>query len=179
MSQSSLDSVLREDWTVRLSKTIREGFQMGKIVVIGIGNPLKSDDYVGSLIAKDLSSENGSSQKVTIVDAENSPENTLHFLQNKSLALFVDSLDTGRDPGSISLVDLNETAYPFFGSHNIPLRIIIESGPDAPRTFLLGIQPGNLDFGEMLSREVQEARGVIVRELSGIVRALGDESNGA
>lgn len=180
MRQPIATSLREDEWPRNVERLVREGYNQGDVVVVGIGHPLKSDDYVGSLIAKDLLRKSCDRDTVMIVDAENSPENILYAIWNKktSILLLIDSVDAGLPLGSIRLVELSETSYPFFTGHNIPLRLMLQPGPEAPRAVLLGVQPGSLGVGGVLSREVEEARATIVRELCRIFRGLGDEPIG-
>ncbi len=150
-----------------------------RAVIIGIGHPLKSDDYVGSLIAKDLIKDPRTNERITIIDAENSPENVLHLLWERrpKLVMIIDSLETGLAPGTITLADLDDTTYPYFSTHNIPVRVLFETTPEIHRVVILGIQPGSREFGEPLSREVENARTMVVRELRSIVTLMLGGSN--
>jgi hydrogenase 3 maturation protease len=161
-------------WPQELAKLLAAGYVTGPVVIVGLGHPLRSDDYVGSLIAKDLAKKTKDHGRVKVVDAENSPENVYHMvLRNEpGLIMFIDSVDVGLEPGSIILADLNETSYPFFTTHNLPLKMLMQSGPEAPRVVLLGIQPRTLEVGGPVSEEVEQARSIVIQELVRIVEEL-------
>ncbi len=165
-------------WPQRLAALV-ESCQ-DRAVIIGIGHPLKSDDYVGSLVAKDLVKDPGTSKNIMIIDAENSPENVLHLLWKKQskLVIIIDSLETGLSPGTIILADLDNTTYPYFSTHNIPVRVLFETAPESHRIVILGVQPGSREFGEPLSREVENARRVVVRELRSLMTSMKGDSRG-
>jgi hydrogenase 3 maturation protease len=143
-------------------------------VVIGLGHPLKGDDYVGSLVAKDLRKRIKSSAGVVIVDAEDSPENVINVLNdnNPGLVVLIDAVEAGLEPGSVTLRDLSETTYPFFGSHSLPLKVLLQMGPAIPKTVLLGIQPSSYQIGGPLSREVAQAEAEIVMELGSLLQKM-------
>lgn len=164
-------------WASKLNSLVESESKRGHIIVIGVGHPLKADDYVGSLIAKDLRKIVTASGKVEIVDAEHSPENFVKIIERRkpSLVLFIDSLEAELPPGSIKLVDVNTTAYPFFSSHGIPLKLIAQSISSETRVVLLGIQPKCHDIAGTLSTEVRLARSEVVRELSWIIRSATNE----
>jgi hydrogenase maturation protease len=92
-------------WCSRLTELLSQETDRRSIVVIGLGHPLKGDDYVGSLIAKDLRKRIKSSAVVLIVDAEGSPENVINVLNdnNPGLVVLIDAVEAGLEPGSISL----------------------------------------------------------------------------
>ena len=140
---------------------------------------MRGDDYAGSLIAKDLLRKTKPGGTVTVIDAENFPENILRVLWNTKprLVVIVDSIEAGLSPGSITLVDLDQTTYPYFSTHNIPMKVLFEAAPEIRRTVLLGIQPGSHEIGESLSEEVAIARTTIVREVRKIVAEARRENN--
>ena len=157
-------------WRDRLSELLtRETGERG-VVVIGLGHPLKGDDYVGSLIAQDLRRRIRNKSGVSVVDAEDSPENVIGVLSEKrpGLVVLIDSIEAGLEPGSVTLVDLSDTTYPYFGSHSIPLKVLLQMGPETPKTVLLGVQPASCEVGGPLSREVANAEADIVMELGTI-----------
>jgi hydrogenase 3 maturation protease len=161
-------------WCSQLTELFGQETDRRSIVVIGLGHPLKGDDYVGSLIAKDLRKRIKSSAGVLIVDAEDSPENVINVLNdnNPGLVVLIDAVEAGLEPGSIKLIDLSETTYPFFGSHSMPVRVLFEMGPEIPKTVLLGIQPSSYEIGEPLSREVAQAEAEIVMELGSLLQKM-------
>lgn len=174
MTITAVPRVRGDGWIQELAGIVEEESAKGCLVIAGIGHPLRSDDYVGSLIAKDLLWQTRWSGKVSVIDAENSPENTLPGIWKNQprLVVLIDSLNAGLSPGSIILVDLDETSYPFYTTHNLPLRLILQAEPKVPRVILLGVQPGKLDVGGSLSEEVQQARIVIVKEIGRILERL-------
>jgi hydrogenase maturation protease HycI len=142
-------------------------------VIVGIGHSLKADDYVGSLIAKDLKKYDGKN-RFRVIDAEDMPENFLGLIDsmNPALVVVIDSLEAGLFPGAVRLVSVEETSYPFFSTHGIPIKVLLGSLGTIPRLFLLGVQSKTHEFGESISSEVQDARRVIVSELSEIMELL-------
>ena len=114
-----------------------------------------------------------------MIDAENSPESVLRVLWNTKprLVVIVDSMEAGLAPGSITLVDLDQTTYPYFSTHNIPMKVLLEAAPGIPQTMLLGIQPTSHEIGEPLSKDAKIARSTIVRELRKIVAEVRREHN--
>jgi hydrogenase maturation protease len=162
-----------QNWRSRLEYLIAKTPVTQKIAIIGIGHPLKSDDYVGSLIAKDMEQKTRHG-RVVVVNAEHSPENFLGRLQEDILGLLIliDSLDAGESPGTIALFDLDEATDSFFATHNISMRQILDTLSHHPTTVLLGIQPRSLEVAGRLSKEVSHARLLIVKELGRIIDTL-------
>lgn len=132
----------------------------GKLAIVGVGNPLKGDDFAGSLVVKRLKRKFAHRKNRTLLlDAETTPENLTDKIRafGPETVIFVDSAVMGCPPGTIKLVDLQDTEYPYFSTHNLPLRLLIGLMGDSPRAFLLGIEPLTTDFGEKMSREVKLA----------------------
>lgn len=163
-------------WCRRLTELVMKENLKGGIVVVGVGHPLKGDDYVGSLVAKDLKRKIKAGPRIRIVDAEDSPENILSVLQDMkpSVVILVDSLEAGLEPGSIALTDLSETTYPFFGTHSMPLKVLLQATPEITKTVLVGIQPASYGIGEPLSKPVAAAEAEIVVELGNILESMRD-----
>ena len=168
------DITAERGWFGRLSELLTGRRDERGVVVIGLGHPLKGDDYVGSLIAKDLRRKIKSESGIVIVDAEDSPENILNVLSDTKpkLIVLIDSIEAGLEPGSITLMDLSETTYPFFGTHSMPLRVLIQMAPEMPKTVLIGIQPASYEIGEPLSKEVAEAEAEVVMELGSLLQRM-------
>lgn len=161
-------------WREGLAALLSEARADGGIIIAGIGHPFRSDDFVGSLVARDLARKTKPTGHLRIVDLEDSPENLTHALGQAppALLILIDSLDAGAAPGSICLVDLSATSDSFFTTHNIPLELILRASPKCPRTILLGVQPKSLDVGDQLSEEVQFTRERIVDELLTMVNGV-------
>lgn len=169
-----ISSIAQEkNWVHRLEDLIAKSPLSCNIAIIGIGHPLKSDDYIGSLIARDLEKKTHHS-RIVVVDAEQSLENVLGKLRVKNLGLLIiiDALDMGRPSGTIQLFDLDQVTDAFFTTHNIPLRLILQSLQDHVTTVLLGIQPGSVEVGERLSRNAGKARKTIVNVIGEMIERL-------
>jgi hydrogenase 3 maturation protease len=164
----------KKAWSVQLTELIGQVNENRPIVIIGLGHPLKSDDYVGSLVVKDLKRKIKSGPRVRIVDAEDSPENVISILNDTRprLVVLIDAVDSGLEPGSVTLLDLSDTTYPFFGTHSIPLKVLLAMAPEIPKTVLLGIQPASFETGAPLSREVAQAEAEIEMELEEILEKM-------
>jgi hydrogenase 3 maturation protease len=129
-----------------------------KIVVAGIGNPIRSDDYVGIKIVQDLQGK--VSEKVCLLECETVPESYLLDIEafNPTHVLLIDAAFVGLKPGEASLVDTERIAnLPAITTHILPLRIFcdyIKKTTDAKIGLLL-VEPKNMEFGEGLNVEVE------------------------
>lgn len=145
------------------------------LTIIGLGHPLRSDDYVGSLIVKDLNKIGPINARVKLLDLENSaeamPSSIVH--SGSSDLMVVDAVEMRLPPGSIRLVEVTDTTYPFFATHNLPVKLILSETIGASQAKLLGIQPLNVAFGTQLSDVVQSARHKIVQHLGSLITTGG------
>jgi hydrogenase 3 maturation protease len=132
----------------------------GKMVVAGIGNPIRSDDFVGVKIVQDLQGK--VPKNVSLIECETVPESFMdEIIQLKpSHALLIDAAVMGLKPGEARLFDAEKvTDFPAISTHMLPLRVFCEYVKQmaGAKIALLLIQPGNTEFGEGMTPAIQEA----------------------
>ena len=130
-----------------------------RVVIAGVGNPLRRDDFVGVEIVRNLRNE--VSQNVYLIQCETVPES---FIQpiidfHPSHILVIDAGLLSLLPGSLKLVEPKEiTVTPAVSTHALPLQIFCEyltKTTNAKLTLLI-IQPRETSFGEGLTEELQK-----------------------
>ena len=129
-----------------------------KIVVAGIGNPIRSDDYVGMKIVQGLQGK--VTEKVCLLECETVPESYLLDIEafNPTHVLLIDAAFMGLKPGEASLVDTERIAnLPAITTHILPLRIFCDyiKKTTGAKIGLLLVEPKRMEFGEGLSVEVE------------------------
>jgi len=139
-----------------------------KVVVAGIGNPIRSDDYAGLKIVQDLQGK--VSENVCLLECETVPESYLLDIEefNPTHVLLIDAALLGLNPGEVSLVDSEKiTDFSAITTHMLPLRIFCEYVKQATgaKIALLLIEPKIMEFGEGLTAEVQSAAERITKIL--------------
>ena len=139
-----------------------------KVVVAGIGNPIRMDDFVGVKIIQDLHGK--VSEKVYLLECETVPENFIQQIIdfNPTHVLLIDAAILGLKPGEAKLVKPEELAVsPTYSTHMLPLRVFCEylSKTIKAKIALLLIEPKKADFGEGLTPEVQ----VVAKEITKIL----------
>ena len=130
-----------------------------RVVIAGVGNPLRRDDFVGVEIVRNLRNE--VSQNVYLIQCETVPES---FIQpiidfDPSHILVIDAGLLNLLPGSLKLVEPKEiTATPSVSTHALPLQIFCEylTKTTNAKLMLLIIQPKETSFGEGLTEELQK-----------------------
>ena len=136
-----------------------------KIVVAGIGNPIRSDDYVGLKIVQGLQGK--VSEKVCLLECETVPESYLLDIEkfNPTHVLLIDAAFLGLKPGEASVVNAEEVAdFPAITTHMLPLRVFCDYIKQATgaKIGLMLVEPKIMEFGEGLSVEVESAAQKIV-----------------
>lgn len=139
-----------------------------KVVIAGIGNPIRMDDFVGVKIAQDLRGK--VSSNVVLIECETVPESFIQQIVdfNPTHVLLIDAAGLGLEPGESRLVKPEQlTTSPAFSTHMLPLRIFCGYISDATKAkiALLLIEPKKTEFGEELSTEVEAAARNISRNL--------------
>jgi hydrogenase 3 maturation protease len=138
------------------------------VVVAGIGNPIRRDDFVGVKILQDL--EGKVSAEVHLIECETVPESFMQEIVDikPSHVLLIDAAILGLKPGEMRLVFPEQiTDFPAITTHVLPLRIFCEyirNMTDAQIGLLL-IEPEKTDFGEGLTLTVQTAAKKITKIL--------------
>ena len=151
-------------WQVRLEELLRSSSSQS-LVFIGVGHPLRGDDYVGSYIVKDLIKRSKNKRNVHLFDAEDSIETVIAKvveLRPKHV-IFIDACEMNSRPGETHLISIAQTDYPFFTTHGIPLKLLAQKMLFESEAWVLAIQPKQVEFSGSLSPEVHEA-GVSISE---------------
>jgi len=162
---ANLTALTMPDWQAKLSRLVLSSSKQ-KLVFIGVGHPLRGDDYVGSYVVKELIKRVPRKPlNVDFLDAEDSVESviTKAIQTSPKHVVFVDSCEMNSQPGMIQLISVSETDYPFFTTHGIPLKLLSERLLPESEAWVLAIQPKQVEFSEKMSPEVGEAGALILQ----------------
>jgi hydrogenase 3 maturation protease len=148
-------------------------YSWNKIVILGIGNELNSDDGLGIRAAKKLKKTLSGIAGIEVLAAGTSPENLTGLLRrlSPSHVLLIDAVDTGETAGTLRLVDYRDIKESMPSTHTLPISVFVkylEQELDT-KVVILGIQPENLDFGTKLSVEVEKSVEMVVDMIEQIV----------
>lgn len=142
-----------------------------RVVIAGIGNPLRRDDSIGIEIVRSLRSR--VSQAVFLIECETVPENYMEEINElrPTHILIIDAAHMDLKPGSSELVDPDQMAGHLISTHALPLQIFCEylAMTTKAKIALLLIQPRNTSFGEGLTPEVEESAEQLTDSLSGMI----------
>ena len=132
-----------------------------KLIVLGVGNELKSDDGVGPYIIKKLKDENIENKNLLFIDAKTVPENFTGKIrkENPTHIIIVDACLMDLQPGDIKIVNKYEFANIGISTHSMSLSFFVrylENDTDF-RIIFVGIEPETMDFGEKPTPNVEKA----------------------
>jgi len=159
------------DWRERLRGTIAD--RKSPVNLVGVGNELRRDDGVGLEVVSSLRSKLGGSPVpgVRIHGGAPMPERLLARLASHAGRIVVfDAVEASGLPGDVVFCPMSDTKYGFFGTHNIPLRLIPGLTERLGDVFLVGVQPANLEVGLGLSPKVRESVAELVAVVAEGVR---------
>ena len=139
-----------------------------KVVIAGIGNSIRMDDFVGVKIVQDLQGK--VSDRVYLIECETVPESFIQEIIdfNPTHILLIDAAILELNPGESKLMNPEQLKnFPALSTHMLPLRIFCEylTKTTKAKIALLLIEPKQTDFGERLTLEVEVAAQRIVNAL--------------
>ena len=143
-----------------------------KIVILGVGNLLMSDDGVGVHAAMSLA--RNPPRETEVVDAGTDVLSALPFLEEATHALIIDAVRAGGAPGNVFCLSERELSRRIGTptAHAVNLlasRHLLPPGAHWPEILVLGIEPERLEYGMTLSSTVAEALPQIERRCREIV----------
>ena len=133
-----------------------------KILFVGIGNLLKTDDGVGVYISKKIKNR----ANISSLSAEISIENYIGKINNlePEILILIDSAEMKSAPGTIKLFSINQIDDLTFNTHSISLKRLSEFF--RMPVYILGIQPEKIDLGENLSYLVKNVADKIINQIN-------------
>ena len=156
-----------------IQKDLRNWFTGSrKVVIAGLGNPIRTDDYVGLKVVEQLKGKLPNT--VLLLEAETVPESYLSDVEEfePSHVLIIDAANLGLKSGQARLVDVEMTAnYSAITTHLLPLRIFCDyiKQTTGAKIALLLIEPGSMAFGEGLTPKVEAAAQRLTKVLAGLL----------
>jgi len=149
-----------KDWKKALAVGLRG---KGRIVIMGVGNPLKGDDAAGLLCAEALLKGIPAKDRrgVKILRAYDVPENYTGIIRKfrPTRVIIIDAALAGLKPGDIFVLEKEKIAIEEISSHKIPLMVLISYLEQSIgcQVIVLGIQARDLSFGAPVSPVVKTA----------------------
>lgn len=134
---------------------LRERLQ-GKVVIVGVGNPLKGDDGCGPHMIQQLQGQ----VKAALFECGTVPENFIGPIrdQHPDTVLVLDAADFSAQPGEVGVFEASQWRGGGFSTHNFSLDLfadllMADSNADI---YLVAVQPKSTGFDQPMSSEVKE-----------------------
>ena len=146
-----------------------------RTVVIGVGNAYRGDDAVGLAVAERV---RGRATDIEVVVCEQEPIQLLDAWAGADLALLVDAVSSGAEPGRVHRLDATSEPVPasvFRGStHAFGVAEVVELGRALGRLpgklLVFGVEGAEFRAGDELTPAVAAAVEPLVEELLEEVR---------
>jgi hydrogenase maturation protease len=134
---------------------------MKKVMVLGVGNQLMTDEGLGPYVITELQKEQWP-ENVELIEGGTAGLEILYLIEGVDFLIIVDAIDARTDPGSIFKFKPNDiSVFPEefgFSFHQVGLFEVLQMAmvmEKLPETIIFGMQPRSLDWGMELSPEVQ------------------------
>ena len=144
-----------------------------KLIVLGVGNELKSDDGIGPFIIKQLQFENIENKKLILIDGKTVPENFTGKIRKEKPThlIIIDACLMNSNPGDMQIVDRYDFASIGISTHSMSLSFFVkylEKDTDFGIIFV-GIEPETMDWGEKPTPKVEKAADEFIETLKEII----------
>lgn len=133
----------------------------GRVLILGAGNLLLSDDGVGVHAIRRLGELVDLPKEVQVLDGGTLGLDLLYYLEGVSRLLIVDAIKSGQPPGTLSRLSGDEVPAYFstkISPHEIGLPDLLLAARlrdlYPPEVVVLGLEPASLAVGLELSAEV-------------------------
>jgi len=148
------------DWKQKLRRGFKEE---GRLVILGVGNPLKGDDAAGLLVVEQVMRNVPARARpgTRIFRTYDVPENYTGKIRKFKPAriLIIDAALAGLKPGDVFILEKEKIAIEEISSHKIPLMLLISylEQNTGCKVTVLGIQAKDLSFGVPITPVVKTA----------------------
>ncbi len=134
-----------------------------KYILMGIGNTLRGDDGIGSIIAQSFKDRDWLSMDCGVV-----PENFTSIIKKKGpdLVVLVDAVEMDLKSGEFRLISPYRISALHLTTHSMPLSFLISYLKEYTQELVfIGIQPKIINYSNSVSPEVLKSSEEIIRIL--------------
>ncbi len=154
---------------------------MARVIVVGIGNVLSSDDGLGPFVARTLLARYDFPPDVEVVDAGTPGGDLVSLIHGAEAAIIVDAVRDREAPGAVKRYDrasILEGGVPTpMSPHEPGLRAALLSldfrGGGPSDVALWGVIPADLELGTVLSPAARAAVPAVIEGILSDLRRLG------
>lgn len=149
---------MKKDFQSRLERILQKKITL----FVGIGNALKSDDGIGIYICKNIKQTN----KIQTLIVESGIEKFVGKINsiNPEILIMVDCTDFNKKAGFVDILPIEQIQDFTVNTHTISVKRISEFFD--MKTYLLGIQPENVKFGEEFSKSVLNSANELIKKIN-------------
>jgi hydrogenase maturation protease len=139
------------------------------IVVIGLGNEFRGDDFVGLFIARKI--RNKKKSGIRVIDGVSDGTTLIECWQQARIAVLIDCVTSGAAPGKIHRFDalaetIPEKIFPVYSTHAFSITEAVELaraiGQLPEHLLVYGVEGRNFETGADMSAEVKAAAEIVV-----------------
>jgi len=143
-------------------------------VILALGNRFRGDDAVGPVVADRLRQDKGARLiGCDIIEGCDDAMALVSAWEDAALAIVIDAMISGEEPGSIRRLDAGEQPLPKdwarCSSHGLGLAEAVELGRALgqlpARLIIFGVEAKTLETGALLSAEVAAAIDKLARQI--------------
>ncbi len=140
-----------------------------RIVVLGLGNLIRSDDGVGVHAVRVLRQDSRVPDCVEVIEGGTTGLDLLPVIEDATHVLALDAVNTGAAGGTLKRFDLSQLgSLPGSPSvHQLGFADLLEAlrwmDKTSKQVVLLGVQPSETGWGDALSPEVEAALPALVQ----------------
>jgi len=134
-----------------------------RIIVLGVGNELLSDEGIGIHVVKEIQQKNIFPSEVEVMEGGTDGFGLINIITDTDRLIVIDSIKGGSMPGTIYKFDIEDapsTPDIFKTSvHQIGILEVINLSSligKTPKTTVIGIEPRSVSTGMELSEDVRE-----------------------
>ena len=142
-----------------------------KVLIIGIGNPLMSDEGIGIRIIEELGKKHNLPPHVSLLDGGTAGYALIDYMKGYEKVIIIDAVRGGKRPGSIYRLTSKEIIQQpqlKLSGHQIDFSEVIhlaEKLGELPEMVLIGVEPLKIDYGMELSREVKKVTASVIQSV--------------
>jgi hydrogenase maturation protease len=142
-----------------------------RTILIGVGNPYRSDDGVGIAVVRQVGERNPTG--LTVIESSGEGAALLEAWNGFSDVILVDAVQSGAPPGTIHRLDAHAGPIPsrffHYSTHAFSVAEAVELARALnqlpSRLVVYGIEGRNFAAGESLSAEVEEAVVAVISRI--------------
>jgi hydrogenase 3 maturation protease len=142
-----------------------------RVVIVGVGNPMKADDGLGAMCAELLFHEllKNPHDNIKVIVGGEVPENYTGKIRalKPTHVIIIDAALAKQKPGTILLMDDKRIKNESVSTHQVPLSLLVQYLRESvgAEVVLIGVEPKSLEWGKPISPPVKKAITALAKAL--------------